>query len=122
MPEVAVPESRASDGLRGEGPVIGQPRVGALRGEREHILSECRWASTLAGCLRAVRFGARGSCRIRNAKLCGRVIPFDLMHGDHIVPWSRGGTTTLTISRRCAVLQPAEGKPTSGGRTRLLPA
>lgn len=28
-------------------------------------------------------------------KLCGRSIPFDLMHGDHIVPWSRGGLTTL---------------------------
>ncbi|MGH9106357.1 MAG: DEAD/DEAH box helicase family protein [Acidimicrobiales bacterium] len=28
-------------------------------------------------------------------KLCQRAIPFDLMVGDHIVPWSRGGTTTL---------------------------
>lgn len=27
--------------------------------------------------------------------LCRRSIPFDLMHGDHIVPWSRGGPTTL---------------------------
>lgn len=26
---------------------------------------------------------------------CGRAIPFDLMHGDHIVPWSRGGPTTV---------------------------
>jgi superfamily II DNA or RNA helicase len=31
----------------------------------------------------------------RKCTLCGRLIPFDLMHGDHIVPWSRGGTTTL---------------------------
>jgi superfamily II DNA or RNA helicase len=31
----------------------------------------------------------------RKCKLCSRLIPFDLMHGDHIVPWSRGGTTTL---------------------------
>ena len=29
-------------------------------------------------------------------KLCGRAIPFDLMHGDHIVPWSRGGLTTAS--------------------------
>ena len=28
-------------------------------------------------------------------KLCGRAIPFDLMHGDHIVPWSLGGPTTI---------------------------
>jgi superfamily II DNA or RNA helicase len=28
-------------------------------------------------------------------KLCGRAIPFDLMHGDHIVPWSLGGLTTI---------------------------
>jgi superfamily II DNA or RNA helicase len=28
-------------------------------------------------------------------KLCGRNIPFDLMHGDHVVPWSRGGPTVL---------------------------
>ena len=27
--------------------------------------------------------------------LCRRVIPFDLMHGDHIVSWSAGGTTTF---------------------------
>lgn len=27
--------------------------------------------------------------------LCSRAIPFDLMHGDHIVPWSQGGPTTL---------------------------
>lgn len=27
----------------------------------------------------------------RKCKLCARLIPFDLMHGDHIVPWSRGG-------------------------------
>jgi superfamily II DNA or RNA helicase len=27
--------------------------------------------------------------------LCKRAIPFDLMHGDHIVPWSYGGLTTL---------------------------
>ncbi len=26
-------------------------------------------------------------------KLCRRSIPFDLMHGDHIVPWSLGGRT-----------------------------
>ncbi len=31
----------------------------------------------------------------RKCKLCGRSIPFDLMHGDHIAPWSRGGPTTL---------------------------
>ena len=28
----------------------------------------------------------------QKCKLCSRLIPFDLMHGDHIVPWSRGGT------------------------------
>jgi superfamily II DNA or RNA helicase len=28
-------------------------------------------------------------------KLCGRAIPFDLMHGDHIVSWSLGGPTTI---------------------------
>ena len=27
--------------------------------------------------------------------LCRRAIPFDLMHGDHIVPWSKGGPTSL---------------------------
>jgi len=27
--------------------------------------------------------------------LCRRAIPFDLMHGDHIVPWGKGGPTTL---------------------------
>lgn len=26
---------------------------------------------------------------------CQRVIPFDLMHGDHIVPWSEGGPTNM---------------------------
>ena len=26
---------------------------------------------------------------------CQRAIPFDLMHGDHIVPWSAGGPTTM---------------------------
>src|SRR6187200_3233950 len=26
--------------------------------------------------------------------LCGRSIPLDLMHRDHIVSWSRGGPTT----------------------------
>lgn len=31
----------------------------------------------------------------RACKLCGRSIPFDLMHGDHLVPWVRGGTTTM---------------------------
>jgi hypothetical protein len=30
----------------------------------------------------------------RVCALCRRNIPFDLMHGDHIVPWSRGGRTT----------------------------
>jgi superfamily II DNA or RNA helicase len=30
----------------------------------------------------------------RVCKLCGRAIPFDLIVGDHIVPWSRGGPTT----------------------------
>jgi superfamily II DNA or RNA helicase len=28
-------------------------------------------------------------------QLCRRRIPFDLMHGDHIVPWSRGGRTAV---------------------------
>lgn len=28
-------------------------------------------------------------------KLCGRAIPFDLMHGDHVVPWIRGARTTM---------------------------
>src|SRR4051812_10336433 len=27
--------------------------------------------------------------------LCRRAIPFDLMHGDHIEPWSKGGRTSL---------------------------
>jgi superfamily II DNA or RNA helicase len=31
----------------------------------------------------------------RLCHLCGRAIPFDLMHGDHIVPWSGGGPTTM---------------------------
>src|SRR5690242_2964237 len=31
----------------------------------------------------------------RVCKLCRRKIPFDLMHGDHIVPWSLGGPTTV---------------------------
>src|ERR1019366_9450919 len=31
----------------------------------------------------------------RACALCKRNIPFDLMHGDHIVPWSRGGRTTM---------------------------
>lgn len=31
----------------------------------------------------------------RVCALCGRAIPFDLMHGDHIHPWSAGGLTTL---------------------------
>ena len=26
---------------------------------------------------------------------CERAIPFDLMHGDHVVPWSQGGPTTM---------------------------
>src|SRR5580698_4388239 len=26
---------------------------------------------------------------------CRRAIPFDLMHGDHVIPWSRGGPTTM---------------------------
>lgn len=30
-----------------------------------------------------------------HCNLCGRAIPFDLMHGDHIVPWSLGGPTTM---------------------------
>ena len=27
--------------------------------------------------------------------LCARAIPFDLMHGDHVKPWSHGGVTSL---------------------------
>lgn len=35
-------------------------------------------------------------------KLCGRAIPFDLMHGDHIEPWSQGGpTTTANLQALC---------------------
>jgi 5-methylcytosine-specific restriction endonuclease McrA len=26
---------------------------------------------------------------------CHRAIPFDLVHGDHMVPWSQGGPTTM---------------------------
>jgi HNH endonuclease len=36
--------------------------------------------------------------------LCRRAIPFDLMHGDHIIPWSVGGPTTFDNLRPCAVL------------------
>src|SRR5205823_6616130 len=31
----------------------------------------------------------------RVCALCGRAIPFDLMHGDHIHPWIKGGLTIL---------------------------
>lgn len=31
----------------------------------------------------------------RVCTLCARSIPIDLMHGDHIMPWSNGGTTTM---------------------------
>ena len=31
----------------------------------------------------------------RVCPLCSRAIPFDLMHGDHTVPWIHGGDTTL---------------------------
>lgn len=31
----------------------------------------------------------------RVCKLCRRAIPFDLMHGDHIAPWTSGGRTTM---------------------------
>ena len=60
----------------------------------ERLASRPRWPSTLAGCSRAVRSGALGSYRIASASSAAAQIPFDLMHGDHIVPWSRGGTTT----------------------------
>lgn len=30
----------------------------------------------------------------RTCNLCQRAIPFDLMHGDHIIAWSAGGSTT----------------------------
>ena len=32
----------------------------------------------------------------RVCKLCRRAIPVDLMHGDHITPWVRGGLTIMT--------------------------
>ena len=32
----------------------------------------------------------------RVCKLCRRAIPADLMHGDHITPWVRGGLTVMT--------------------------
>ena len=32
----------------------------------------------------------------RVCKLCRRAIPVDLMHGDHINPWIKGGRTELT--------------------------
>ncbi|MEZ0070090.1 superfamily II DNA or RNA helicase [Streptacidiphilus sp. MAP12-20] len=28
-------------------------------------------------------------------KICRRAVPFDLMQGDHVVPWSRGGRTSI---------------------------
>jgi len=28
-------------------------------------------------------------------RLCRRKIPFDLVHGDHIVPWAAGGPTAI---------------------------
>jgi len=31
----------------------------------------------------------------RICQLCRRAIPFDLMHGDHIHPWIKGGRTEL---------------------------
>jgi superfamily II DNA or RNA helicase len=31
----------------------------------------------------------------RTCNLCRRAIPFDLMHGDHIIAWSAGGPTTI---------------------------
>lgn len=34
-------------------------------------------------------------------KLCRRKLPFDLMHGDHMVPWSQGG---LTVQENLQVL------------------
>ncbi|MHB1783672.1 MAG: DEAD/DEAH box helicase family protein [Acidimicrobiales bacterium] len=34
---------------------------------------------------------------------CGRSIPFDLMHGDHMLPWSLGGRTTMdNLQALCA--------------------
>lgn len=42
---------------------------------------------------RQVRQGWERQGRI--CKLCERNIPFDLMHGDHLVPWSRGGPTSM---------------------------
>jgi hypothetical protein len=31
----------------------------------------------------------------QTCNLCRRAIPFDLMHGDHIIAWSAGGATTF---------------------------
>jgi hypothetical protein len=31
----------------------------------------------------------------RTCKMCRRAIPFDLMHGDHMIAWSAGGPTTF---------------------------
>ena len=52
-----------------------------MRDPRRHFSRQDVWRSWhVQGCI---------------CKLCGRAIPFDLMVGDHIVPWSRGGPTTL---------------------------
>ena len=56
-------------------------------------------------------------------KLCGRAIPFDLMHGDHIVAWSRGGTTTLdNLQALCGSCNLRKGSRPKRLSPRLLPA
>jgi hypothetical protein len=68
----------------------------------EPILSECRCPSTLAGCLRAVRSGARGSYRVASARCAAAQSRSISCMG---ITSSRGaavGRRLWTTSRRCA--------------------
>ena len=47
---------------------------------------------------RTVYTQQNGKCAI-----CGKAYPFEKMHGDHIVPWSQGGKTTIdNLQMLCA--------------------
>lgn len=91
------------------------PTLGSAAGHRDHASRRLTHAKDLCGppsslCFRAryppyVTLDARRTftrqqtwrawqLQGRVCNLCGRAIPFDLMQGDHIVPWSRGGRTS----------------------------